>query len=41
MDRVTGLDPAGPRFVDGPIKSAIQELYANRLNPESGFSFNI
>ena len=24
------------RFVDGPIMSAIPELYNNRLNPESG-----
>ena len=24
--RVTGLDPAGPRFVDGPVLSAIPEL---------------
>jgi len=35
IDRVTGLDPAGPRFVDGPISSAIPELHDNRLNTES------
>ena len=33
--RVTGCDPAGPRFVDGPILDAIPELHENRLNPES------
>ena len=36
VDRITGLDPAGPRFVDGPFLNAISELKANRLNPESG-----
>ena len=40
VDRITGCDPAGPRFVDGPIMSAIPELYANRLNPESGRQFS-
>jgi hypothetical protein len=29
--RITGLDPAGPRFVDGPILDAIPELHENRL----------
>jgi hypothetical protein len=29
--RITGLDPAGPRFVDGPLVSAIPELNENRL----------
>ena len=35
ISRISGLDPAGPRFVDGPLTSAIPELYENRLNPES------
>ena len=30
-----GLDPAGPRFVDGPYLSAIPELAANILTKES------
>ena len=29
--RITGLDPAGPRFVDGPLVGAIPELNENRL----------
>jgi len=32
MRRITGLDPAGPRFVDGPILKAIPELNKNRFN---------
>ena len=36
VDRITGCDPAGPRFINGPTLSAIPVLYANRLNPESG-----
>jgi len=32
MQRITGLDPAGPRFVDGPLLYAIPELYENRFN---------
>merc|ERR1712168_1619467 len=32
MQRITGLDPAGPRFVAGPLLPAITELYENRLN---------
>jgi len=35
IQRISGLDPAGPRFVDGPIMSAIPELHENRLNTES------
>jgi len=35
VDRVTGLDPAGPRFVDGWWHYALPELKANILNPES------
>jgi len=34
MQRITGLDPAGPRFVDGPILYAIPELYENRFNDD-------
>jgi len=30
--RVTGLDPAGPSFIDGPIVEADPELFKNRLN---------
>ena len=30
VGRVSGLDPAGPRFVDGPIEWALPELHANR-----------
>jgi len=33
--RITGLDPAGPRFVDGPLVDAIPELHANLLSPDS------
>ena len=33
--RITGCDPAGPRFVDGPIFYALPKLNENRLNPES------
>merc|ERR1719369_2242993 len=35
VSRVTGLDPAGPRFVDGPILPAIPELNAEILSPDS------
>ena len=35
MDRITGLDPAGPRFVDGPVLPAIPELNKEILSPES------
>jgi len=35
VSRITGLDPAGPRFVDGPLVDAIPELNANLLSPES------
>jgi len=34
MQRITGLDPAGPRFVDGPILNAIPELNENRFNDD-------
>ena len=33
--RVTGLDPAGPRFVDGPVLPAIPELAAELLDTQS------
>ena len=32
---IKGLDPAGPRFFDGPILSAIPELHSEILCPES------
>ena len=31
---VAGLDPAGPRFVDGPFVDRIPELGVNRLSEE-------
>jgi len=36
VERITGLDPAGPRFVDGWFYSALPELNDNILTPESG-----
>jgi len=35
VGRLTGLDPAGPRFVDGPYVSAIPELAENIISKES------
>jgi len=35
MGRVTGCDPAGPRFVDGKFNEAIPELHANMLATDS------
>jgi hypothetical protein len=32
LARVTGLDPAGPSFIDGPIIEAVPELMKARLN---------
>ena len=33
--RITGLDPAGPRFWDGPIQTADPDLVPERLRPGS------
>ncbi len=33
---MTGLDPAGPGFVDGPLYAAIPWLSQNRLSPNAG-----
>jgi len=35
IGRLSGLDPAGPRFVDGPLLDAIPELAENILTKES------
>merc|ERR1712227_281878 len=35
VGRISGLDPAGPRFVDGPYLDAIPELADNILTKES------
>merc|ERR1712025_435476 len=35
VGRISGLDPAGPRFVDGPYVDEIPELAANILTKES------
>jgi len=35
IGRITGLDPAGPRYVDGPIMSAIPEIHERRISHES------
>ena len=35
LARLTGCDPAGPRFIDGPLLDAIPELHENRISPES------
>ena len=34
-NNTTGLDPAGPRFVDGPYVDAIPELAENIISKES------
>lgn len=36
VDRVTGLDPAGPSFIDGPNVKAYPELFRNRLGKDAG-----
>jgi len=35
IDRITGLDPAGPRWTDGPISDPIDELGNNTLGTSS------
>ena len=35
ISRITGLDPAGPRFIDGPVMKAIPKLYRNRISKKS------
>ncbi len=35
MDRITGLDPAGPGFVHGPVFKADEWQNANRLGPDA------
>lgn len=36
ISRLTALDPAGPRWVNGPMARAIPELYQNRLRHTDG-----